>query len=351
VHKVVVMVTGVGGGGFGEQIVKALRLSETSYLVHGTDMNEMSFGFDLVDRAHVVPSASEPAYIDELVGLCEEHDVDVLLPGSEAELAVLDQHRERLAETGVLLPINPSSVIATCMDKHLTFSWLRAHGHAAPETRMINDLNDLDAVDFVPAVLKPAIGGGGSANLMLAQSVDELRALGRYLYATIGPFLVQEYVGTVDSEFTVGVLTDLDGTLVDSIAVRRNIMTGLSNRVRVANRTGNHAFGASLAISSGVSQGVVGRFPEVTAECEDLALGLGARGSLNIQCRFWNGRPHVFEINPRFSGTTSIRALVGYNEPDWLIRRHLLGESLKGRIDYRTGTVLRGLSERLFSQR
>ena len=35
----------------------------------------------------------------------------------------------------------------------------------------------------------------------------------------------------------------------------------------------------------------------------------------------------MFEINPRFSGTTSLRAMVGYNEPDVLIRHHVLGEA------------------------
>jgi carbamoyl-phosphate synthase large subunit len=55
----------------------------------------------------------------------------------------------------------------------------------------------------------------------------------------------------------------------------------------------------------------------------------------------------VFEINPRFSGTTSIRAMVGYNEPDVLIRRHLLGEDVETRFPYGRGLVLRSLTETL----
>jgi carbamoyl-phosphate synthase large subunit len=53
----------------------------------------------------------------------------------------------------------------------------------------------------------------------------------------------------------------------------------------------------------------------------------------------------IFEINPRFSGTSSIRAMLGFNEPDLLIRKHLLGETLPERPTYRYGTVLRGLRE------
>ena len=36
-----------------------------------------------------------------------------------------------------------------------------------------------------------------------------------------------------------------------------------------------------------------------------------------------------FELNPRCSGTTGIRAYFGYNEPEMLLRHYVLGESLE----------------------
>ena len=36
----------------------------------------------------------------------------------------------------------------------------------------------------------------------------------------------------------------------------------------------------------------------------------------------------IFEINPRYSGTTSLRAIVGFNEPDLMIRHHLFREDI-----------------------
>jgi carbamoyl-phosphate synthase large subunit len=106
-----------------------------------------------------------------------------------------------------------------------------------------------------------------------------------------------------------------------------------------------------LAISSGVSQGRVGRFEQVTKQCEEIALALGARGPLNIQCRLVEGRVVVFEINPRFSGTTSLRAMVGYNEPDVLVRRHVLRETVVPGFAYRECTIARGLAETLIPDR
>jgi translation elongation factor EF-1alpha len=56
---------------------------------------------------------------------------------------------------------------------------------------------------------------------------------------------------------------------------------------------------------------------------------LESKGPINIQCRLTDDGVYTFEINPRFSGTESIRALVGYNAPDALIRREVLGEQIK----------------------
>jgi carbamoyl-phosphate synthase large subunit len=115
----------------------------------------------------------------------------------------------------------------------------------------------------------------------------------------------------------------------------------------VKNRTGKRELGDVLALSSGISQGEIGSFPEVTAQCEAIALALGARGPLNIQCRLVDGAVNVFEINPRFSGTTSLRAMVGFNEPDLLIRRHVLQQTIRLPIEYQSGMIVRGLSELL----
>jgi carbamoyl-phosphate synthase large subunit len=91
--------------------------------------------------------------------------------------------------------------------------------------------------------------------------------------------------------------------------------------------------GRRAAVSTGVSQGFVVRDPEIQNFCEELAAKLGSRGPLNLQLRVHDGRIYVFEIHPRFSGTTPIRASAGFNEPDLLLRDALFGERF-GRLPY-----------------
>jgi carbamoyl-phosphate synthase large subunit len=344
-----VLVTGVGGAALGEQLIKALRLAETPYHVVGADITPYSSGLAHADDRVLLPRASDPGYVDALLRACRERQIGVVLPGSEVELRQMSAQRHRFDEAGIFVPMSPAHVIDTCLDKVRTMRALGAAGFSVPPYRAVRSLADLADFDHLPAVLKPSVGGGGSANLHVAQDRDELHALAALLLGAHDEFLLQAYVGTVDEEYTVGVLLDMDGVLLHSIAVRRDITSPLSNRIKVPNRTGRAELGPVLAISSGISQGRIGRFEHVCKPCEEIALALGVRAAVNIQCRLVDGRVMVFEINPRFSGTTSLRAMVGYNEPDVLVRRHVLGEPIAPRWTYGEGVIVRGLAETLIS--
>jgi carbamoyl-phosphate synthase large subunit len=341
----VVLITGVGGGGVGEQLLKALRLAPRPYCIVGTDTQHRSAGLSEVDVPVLLPSASDLAYVDAVVSVCQRLGVRAVFPGSEPELKVLLTARARLAQAGLVLMANTDEVVGIGLDKAQTVAFLEAHGFRSPRSLLVQTPAELAAVPFLPAILKPNTGGGGSANVFVAQTERELQLFGTYLLEMGQGLLAQEYVGSAEHEYTVGVLSDLNGQFLNSIAVRRNILTAFSSRSKVQNRTGNSAFGTHLVVSNGISQGEIGPFPEVTGVCERMAEALGSRGPLNIQCRFVDGKVLVFEINPRFSGTASLRALVGFNEPDLLYRRHVEGEAIGPRFSYRSGYIARGLRE------
>ena len=346
--KICVLVTGVGGGGHGHEIVKALRLSGRYHLV-GVDMVESSFGLFDVDEAYTVPSASDPDYMDILLEICQQRQAKVLVHGSEPELKVISSNRDVLLKAGVLPLINTSEVIERCIDKWATMVFLKEQGFDFPHSLLIHTEREIPRYFSLPAVIKPATGGGGSNNTFVVQEIDELEFACRYLVRQGKIVLVQEYVGTPDDEYTVGVLSTLDGELVGSIALRRYILSGLSNRIQIPNRTQRIDLSSTLAISSGISQGIIDDYSEVRHECEKIAKALQSKGPINIQCRVVEGKLYPFEINPRFSGTTYIRALMGFNEPDMLILHHVLGEKLPNPVRYKFGRVVRGLVERCAS--
>lgn len=348
--KINVMVTGVGGGGVGGQILKCLKMSPLQYHIIACDMDRRSMGLSMADKACLALPAVHPDYIESMLQTGKKNNVQVLFPGSEPELKVLSANRKMFEESGIYIPLNPENTIHICMDKYLTMNFLRENGFAVQKYWEIKEENDLQSVDLFPVVLKPSIGGGGSVNTFIAQDAEELYLFGKYLLRFYDCFIVQEYVGSTDSEYTVGVIHGSDGQYINAIAVKKHILSGLSNKVRVPNRTGRNELGSTLAISSGVSQGEIGRFPEVTEPSREIAQRMGCTAAINIQCRIHQGKMYVFEINPRISGTSSLRAMAGYNEPDILIREKIMGENFEPDFAYRTGYIARGLSEKYISQ-
>ena len=345
VKEITVLVTGVGGGGHGEQVVKALRLAKRPYTIVGCDMRPYSSGFADVDIAYQVPGAGDKDYTDILLKICEKHNIKAVFHGSEAEMMAFDQAREQFRAKDIYLPINPTHVLKICQNKVSTSRFLREHGFSVPEFREVITREDLEGFEHLPAVLKPSLRGGGSKNVFIAQTREELHQFASYLLSMSSRVIVQAYVGNPDQEYTVGVLFGADGTLLNSIAVHRFMWTAMSISVRVPNQTRRVDLGETLVISSGISQGKVGRFPMITSECEKIASTLGPTAPINIQCRYVDGKVVVFEINPRFSGTTSLRAIADYNEPDTLIRRDVLGEHVEPHFNYEECVIMRGLSE------
>jgi carbamoyl-phosphate synthase large subunit len=340
-----VLVTGVGGGGVGEQLLKSLRASTLPLRIVGADVTALSKGSIGLERFITLPPANAPNYLDALLMGCEDNRVDVLFPGSEPELKIMVRHRAEIEATGVVLSANSAEVIDICLDKFKTATFLQAHGFRFPKSYQIRSLKDCDEINTFPVILKPSVGGGGSVNTFIVQDRQELLFFCAQMLAQYEEFLGQEYVGTPDDEYTVGVLSDLNGETINSIAVHRMIRSGLGCRINMPNRSGRTELGDRLVVSSGISQGHIGKYAQVTSECEAIARALRSKGPLNIQCRFVNGRVCVFEINPRYSGTTYFRTMVGFNEPEIMIRLSHLHQAVERDFHFESGHILRGLDE------
>jgi carbamoyl-phosphate synthase large subunit len=332
-----ILVTAIGGGGHGDQVRKALQMAKPNgYRVIGADANPNCPQRQSVDSFEQLPLASDAEYLNAVVEVCRKWSIDVLFHGCEPEMRVISQNRKRFEDLGITLGMNSSSVIELCSDKYQTARVISELGMFMPRTETISVANSetLAKIDYLPVVVKPAKDSGGSSRILLAQTHDQLAMALGYLGLAYpsSEFIVQEYIGTPQSEFTVGILHDRWGEYIGGIGLRRDLTTSLSVCERVQNVSSKRYLGDWLVVSSGVSQGLLDRFPEVVEPCRLVAEAVGSRGPLNFQCRIHRNKIGIFEINPRLSGTTSLRAIAGFNEPDLMIRRNRLGKQELGEI-------------------
>lgn len=340
---VCVLIAGTGGGGTGMELIKAFKNSSHKYKIVATDMWKNSFGLSETPYRYVIPHASSPKYLESLLKICKKENVQAIVTGSEPELEKVSKNTKLFDEIGVKVLLNPWSVIKKCSDKFSLMNLLSSKGIQCPNYFLYENESDIQKIKSYPVIIKPKFGSG-SQNVYLAQDKEEAKFFSQYLKKYGFEPLIQEYVGNYDEEFTIGVLYADNGKLVTSIAMKKLLGSGLSTRQILVNPKTKKKY----MISSGISQGLIDDFKDIRKTAEKIAQIIGANGPVNIQCRKTDEGIIPFEINPRFSGTTGPRSLVGYNEPDIFCRYRLFGE-IPRKFEYKFGYVVRSLVEKYIS--
>lgn len=323
-----VLVTAVGGRSVGYQILECLKLASNPYRVIATDMDPFSPGLYEADKAYILPQATDSDYIEKLLKLVKLEDIQIILPGSQAEVKVISKNESMFKELGVIPIVSPYSVVETSFDKNKLNKFLTKEGILIPPTVELESPEKAEILNF-PIVVKPSKDTSGSRNVYVVKDMDELKSLFNELKKDKIELFAQEYVGSEDEEYTVGVIIGKKGNLINTIVMQRKLI-GLSRGLE------RKIDGKDYVLSTGYSQGFFVDQPDVKEYCEYVARKVGALGPLNIQCRRGEKGIYIFEVHPRFSGSASMRALMGFNEPDILIKEYLNIESIK-KINYKTG--------------
>ncbi|PJG48151.1 carbamoyl phosphate synthase [Sphingobium sp. LB126] len=313
-----ILVTGAGAV-LGQGIIKSLRQSTLDCSVIAADPNPLSAGLFWADTAYRLPFANDPAFGDHIHELLDRERPDAVLVGTDVELSYFaaERHRlEALFRTHVL--VSDPRVVAIADDKLETARFFESVGLPHPasaggdEEEMVRAL--VESVGF-PLVVKPRVGAR-SVGVSLVRDRDELT---QALEGRCG-LVVQECVGDPECEYTASTLV-FDGEVQASIVMRRDLRDGNTYRA------------------------YTGDYPELNAQVRVLGRALQPHGPANFQFRLddW-GIPRVFEINARFSGTTPLRALAGFNEVEMCVRKLLHGTPIV-QPPVRSGTILRYLDE------
>jgi carbamoyl-phosphate synthase large subunit len=310
-----VLVTGAGAL-VGQGIIRSLMGSSLSPVIVAADPSPLAAGLYWTRHRHLVPMASDPAYVQVFENLLDRERPDAVIPGTDVELVLFAENRARWEERfGTHVIISNPNVVRITDDKYQTYRFFRDHGFAAPDSCLPGEESALiERVGF-PLIVKPRVGAR-SVGVMKVQTKDELaRAL-----ATGDGLVIQECVATEHSEYTAGTLT-FEGRCDASIVMRRDLRDGNTYRAYVE------------------------AFPELNVEVRRMAEALGSHGPANIQFRLDAlGRAKVFEINGRFSGTTPLRMRAGFNEVEMVLRRILRGEPIK-QPSVHPMTILRHFTE------
>lgn len=307
------MIAGIGGASLGTEIGKCLCLAG-KYEIYGCDISPTAYG--LYDEGFKQTyRISRENYVNEVLEACQRTGAKWLIPGGEQPNALLGAAAESFLREGIRVVTNDAAIVGLFSDKEATFKKLLACGIPIPKTTELTNVDDVNIVGL-PCIVKPATGSGGSTSVFFAVTTDEALIYAEFIRRNGSVPIAQEYVGDDEGEFTIGVLSLPDGRVAGSIALRRVLDAKLSVAYR----------GRGGVVSSGYSQGYIDEFPDLCRQAERIASVIQSCGPINIQGRVRNGVLMPFEINPRFSASTYLRALAGFNEIDMLLGYLISGE-------------------------
>ena len=112
----------------------ALRELSVPGSVLVTDVNGLSPGVHVADRAFRVPLATEPGYMEAVEDICVSERVRLVIPTIDDELPLFGAWRTRLGDVGVRVAASTRLVAEICNDKFLTSHYLAAQGVPVAET-------------------------------------------------------------------------------------------------------------------------------------------------------------------------------------------------------------------------
>jgi carbamoyl-phosphate synthase large subunit len=289
-RPVTVLVSASGAPGTAA-LLRALRENgEREVRLVGTDRSERSVGLHLCDAFHLVPSGTDPGFVDAMLEVVARESVDVVLPQSSFDLQALAEERDRF---DVPVLVSPPDAIRRSNDKAESYDLLHRLDVPAPAFRRVRGAAEVEAAARElgyperPVCFKPVFSSGSRGFRVLDPTVDRADQLLNERPGSVAMRL-EEAVELLPDEggpdLLVMELATGDERTIDGIADGRRVVLG-HPKTREAIRAGLAMYFVTLE-----DEGLMEIADRIIAE-------LGIEWFFNIQLV----GEHVIEVNPRIS--------------------------------------------------
>jgi len=313
-----ILVTGCGSL-LGQGIIKTI-LSIKKYDIFGTDYIKDSIGHYWVKKVYILPDIikkkiSINKWYVKILNIVKRHKINYLIPGLDFELQVLDKIKLKIEKnTKCKLIISDKRVINICRDKWKTYNFLKKNNFINPNSCLPVNLKFFLQQNKFPLIVKPRVSST-SRNVYLVRNKKELKIALKKCPRPI----VQEYLFKKKKEYTCGVIFDPNKNICLSLIVlNRDIKNG--NTIRATYKKDK-------------------KLKLIEKLIIDVTKKLLPFGPLNFQLCLTKKGPVIFEINPRFSGTTPLRNIFGVNEIKIFLNS--LENKKNNKIKIKQGTIYR----------
>lgn len=255
-----------------------------------------------------VPPCSDGSYVRELLKICSENNIGVIIPTIDTELIILAENRQRFAEHGIEIALSDIDFVQTCRDKRLTGQFFTERGISVP--------CPVDKHQPKYEMFAKPYDGSSSQNIHVIRNEGELTKE----LLDDPKMMFMEYIDSKEyKEFTVDMYYGKDGKV-----------KGIVPRERIEIRAGE------------TSKGITRKNYIQDFLKERMSVLDGVRGCICLQL-FYRESDHDIkgiEINPRFGGGYPLSYYAKANYADYIIREYLKGETIDYSEDWLDNTLM-----------
>ena len=178
--------------------------------IYGADMAGTAPALAYCDYTRKVVAIKDPDYIRNLLNICADDHIDLLIPTIDTDLLILSENREKFEKIGTRVMISAPDKIRICRDKNNTSQFFVDCGLHAPMP--VNDWREYRS--GYPAFIKPK-DGSSSINAFKIENAEELE-----VYAgQVEDYIVQPFVK--GHEYTIDIFCDWDGSPISIVPRER----------------------------------------------------------------------------------------------------------------------------------
>ncbi len=281
-----ILITGAGSL-IGQGLIKTIKSYSLKSKIVGADYIKNSVGLYWCEKTYLLPDIldkkiSEKKWLKSILKIISKEKIDILIPCADFEIILFAKFRKYIEERyNIIILVSDFSLVDKCNDKLKTVNLLKKLNLDYPKSSIPNK-KFYESKKKFPLIVKPR-KGSTSKNVFIVKNNLELKHAIKKCKLPI----IQELLE--GDEYTCGTIF-LGSKVISSISLRRYLKNG----------------NTSIAFSE--KNSLVNNYVKKVTKI------LKPFGPMNFQLKLTINGPIIFEINPRFSGTTPIREKFGLNE-------------------------------------
>ncbi|KPQ23109.1 MAG: nucleoside-diphosphate-sugar epimerase [Halomonas sp. HL-48] len=315
--KIVIGICSIGSG-VGQSIVDSCQFFRDKITLIGLGNNPLAYGAFECDDYTLISSYYDRNYISELKSAVENFNINILIPGHDDEALLLAKNYETLSNLGIKILSSPYELVLMCRNKATYTESFYEAANFFVKTYQAKEIKDT----LLPLIAKPEQGfaSKGVAIITTKKELKKTALQPGYIYQEIA--IPQKHDPSYNafiehlkkgnnlqaSEISLQLIFDKSSDLVEQCATYNTLKDGIPIEIQP--------------------------YPiqELSEFIDKISLSLKrlkAFGPINIQGRMTIQGFKAFEINPRFTGITGLRAKLGFNEVEFCIFTLLHNERIK----------------------